>query len=108
MEQALQNGDKVLINFTAKWCITCLVNENAVFSTREFARLVKEHRIKLFKADWTNRSPEIARALAKFGRSSIPLYVYYNGDGGYVLLPQLITVGDFRKLLSANDTAAQQ
>ena len=108
VEQALQNGDKVLINFTAKWCITCLVNENAVFSTREFARLVKEHRIKLFKADWTNRSPEIARALAKFGRSSIPLYVYYNGDGGYFLPPQLITVGDFRKLLSANDTAAQQ
>ncbi len=66
VEQALQNGDKVLTQFPPpNGCITCLVNENAVFSTREFARLVKEHRIKLFVADWTSRSPEIARALAR-------------------------------------------
>ncbi len=100
VEAALQNGDKVLINFTAKWCITCLVNEKAVFSSRRFSRLVKEHDVRLFKADWTGHSPEISRALAAYGRSSIPLYVYYDAEKNYRLLPQLPSVSDFEKAFS--------
>lgn len=100
VETVLKNGEKVLINFTAKWCITCLVNEKTIFSGREFARLVKKHNVRLFKADWTNRSPEISRALAAFGRSSIPLYVYYDGKGGYQLLPQLPDTEDFERLFN--------
>lgn len=100
VEAALEKGEKVLLNFTAKWCITCLVNEKSVFSGQDFARLAKKHKVRLFKADWTNRSPEISRALAAFGRSSIPLYVYYDGKGDYKLLPQLPDLDDFREAFS--------
>ena len=34
----------------------------------------------LFEADWTNKNELIAKKLASFGRSSIPLYVYYPGE----------------------------
>ena len=100
VEAALEKGEKVLLNFTAKWCITCLVNEKSVLSGQDFARLAKKHKVRLFKADWTNRSPEISRALAAFGRSSIPLYVYYDGKGNYKLLPQLPDLDDFREAFS--------
>lgn len=107
VEELVQKGDKVLVNFTAKWCITCLVNEKSVFSSEEFTSLMKEHRVKLLKADWTDHDASIAEALAKYGRSSIPLYVYYNGSKNYVLLPQLLTIDDIKKVLNSDDAAAQ-
>ena len=100
VEYALNNGEKVLINFTAKWCITCLVNEKAVFSSKDFAKLAKKNKVRLIKADWTNHSSEIADALAKYGRSSIPLYVYYSQKGKYELLPQMPSLKDFEKAFS--------
>lgn len=100
VENALNNGEKVLINFTAKWCITCLVNEKAVFSSKEFAKLAKKNKVRLIKADWTNHSAQIAEALAKYGRSSIPLYVYYDEGGNYKLLPQMPSLDDFKKAFS--------
>lgn len=87
-------GKPVFIDFTAKWCVTCLLNKRIALDSEEFAKIVKEKDITLFRADWTNRDAKIASALEFYGRNSIPLYVYYNGDGpGYVLLPQLLTTG---------------
>lgn len=92
--QAVASGEKVFIDFTAKWCITCLANEKIALQSKEFERLVRTGKIQAFKADWTSRSAEIAQSLAYYGRNSIPLYVYYNGEGGnYVILPQLLTPG---------------
>ena len=44
VEAALEKGEKVLLNFTAKWCITCLVNEKSVLSGQDFARLAADAR----------------------------------------------------------------
>lgn len=94
------NKEKVFIDFTAKWCITCLANEKIALQSEEFERLVRTRKIHIFKADWTNRSPEIAQALAHYGRNSIPLYVYYNGEErNYIILPQLLTPGILKDYL---------
>ena len=48
----------------------------------------------LLKADWTNRDPVIAKALAEFNRVGVPLYLVYPKNGGApVILPQLLTEG---------------
>ena len=92
VEKLVANGKPVLVNFTAKWCITCLANEKLAFSSNEFVDLVSNKNIQLFKADWTNENPEITKALAAYGRNSIPLYVYYDGKSTeYKILPQLLT-----------------
>lgn len=91
ISECLRNKQPVFIDFTAKWCITCLANEKFVLDTEYFSELVKKHNIQLFKADWTNKSQEITDALALYGRNSVPLYVYYSAGGNYVLLPQLLT-----------------
>ena len=38
------------------------------------------------------QNKNITEALAAFGRSSVPMYVYYGGKGNYVILPQILTV----------------
>ena len=90
VKKLINAKERVFINFTAKWCITCLANEAVAFDTDYFAALVDERNIHIFKADWTNHDEIIAEALREYGRNSIPLYVYCE-YGDCVLLPQLIT-----------------
>jgi thiol:disulfide interchange protein DsbD len=51
--------------------------------------------IKTFKADWTDYNPQISKALAKWNRGGIPVYVFYSGLEGSepTLLPEVLTEG---------------
>lgn len=91
VETLITNGEKVFIDFSAKWCLTCLANEEIVLNSDDFTALAKERKIQLFKADWSSKDKEmVGNALSKYGRSSVPLYVYYSGNGEYIILPQLL------------------
>jgi thiol:disulfide interchange protein DsbD len=51
-----------------------------------------EKDVALVRADWTNRNPEITKALRSHGRSGVPVYVLYPGDGSEPrLLPEVLT-----------------
>ena len=77
-EISLRNqGSSYFINFTAAWCITCQVNERVALTERTLKEFDKRN-IKYFKADWTNRSDEIFQELKKYGRSGVPVYVFWN------------------------------
>lgn len=92
IEHTLQKGEPVLIDFTAKWCLICLLNDKTVLSSQEFRSLVKKKKLHLFKADWTNHNQEIANALKSYGRNSIPLYIYYPPHSSVPqYLPQILT-----------------
>ncbi|WP_184715893.1 thioredoxin family protein [Caulobacter sp.] len=87
-------GRPVLVDFTAAWCVTCQVNEKIALSGSKVAEAFKAQDAVYLKADWTNRDPVIAKALADFGRVGVPLYVVYPKGGGQpVILPQLLTEG---------------
>ncbi len=82
----------VLVDYTAKWCITCQVNKKAVLATDQGAAMFRKHNTALFEADWTNEDPAITASLASFGRNSVPLYVVYPAGGGEpIILPQTLT-----------------
>lgn len=87
-------GVPVFIKFSAKWCLTCLVNEKTAFSSAEVAAAFRQKGVAAFSADWTNRDGAVTAALESFGRGGIPLYVYYAPHAEQpVLLPQLVTSG---------------
>ena len=91
VETLVAKGEKVFVDFSAKWCLTCLANEKIVLNSDDFAVLAKERKIQLFKADWSSKDKEIiGNVLLKYGRSSVPLYVYYPGNNKYIILPQLL------------------
>lgn len=97
---ALENKEPVFIDFTAKWCLVCLLNDKTTLNTKQFADLIRERNIKLYKADWTNRSKEIAEALKTYNRNSIPLYIYYKeGSRQPIYLPQILTTDILQKKL---------
>jgi thiol:disulfide interchange protein len=87
-------GRPLLVNFTASWCLTCLVNERNAFSDPAVQEVFRSKGVTLMKGDWTNRDPVITKALASFGRAGVPLYVVYNSKPGTrepVVLAQLLT-----------------
>ena len=81
-----------LINFTAAWCITCQANEKAALSRSRVKEYLNQEDITYIKADWTNRDDDIARGLAKYERSGIPLYIFWKpGMKNSKILPAVLT-----------------
>ena len=98
----------VFINFTAAWCITCLVNERVALSQSEVIAAFQDKGVTLIKADWTNRNPDITEALSKFGRSGVPLYVFYPAGlerDQPLILPQVLTPAIVQGVLEKVSTA---
>jgi thiol:disulfide interchange protein DsbD len=97
-------GKPLLVNFTASWCLTCLVNERNAFADSAVQEVFRDRGVTLMKGDWTNRDPAITQALAAFGRAGVPLYVVYNatpGSSAPVVLPQLLTPGVVQSAFAA-------
>jgi len=67
----------VFVDLTAAWCVTCKVNERLVLSTPDFAKAMSETGTVYMVGDWTNQNAEISHYLSLYGRSGVPLYVYY-------------------------------
>lgn len=92
-------GQHVFVNFTAAWCITCLVNEQVVFSDASVRAAFEGGKVAYVKADWTNRDPVITDALARYDRAGVPLYILYpagdEGEAGGRVLPQILTPSAF-------------
>jgi thiol:disulfide interchange protein DsbD len=87
-------GTPVFIDFTATWCLSCQVNERFALDNPQVARRFTERGVAILRADWTDRSDLIARALSGYGRASIPLYVYYGpGAEEPLFLPEILTPG---------------
>ncbi|THF59397.1 protein-disulfide reductase DsbD family protein [Pseudothauera rhizosphaerae] len=86
-------GRPVFVNFTAAWCITCLVNERVALERPEVAAAFAAREVAYLKGDWTNQDAGITAVLNAHGRSGVPLYLYYPAGAGAtpVVLPQLLT-----------------
>jgi thiol:disulfide interchange protein DsbD len=96
-------GRPLLVDFTASWCLTCLVNERNAFADPTVQALFRDKGVTLMKGDWTNRDPAITKALAAFDRAGVPLYLVYSSKTGPskpLVLPQLLTAGVVRDALS--------
>lgn len=91
-----QRETPIFVNFSASWCISCLVNERTTLSQPETIAAFKSKGVALLKGDWTKRDGEITQALESFGRSGVPLYVLYpkSQSAQAIILPQKLSISD--------------
>ncbi len=99
VEQATSEGKPVFIDFTAKWCATCLTNKRVAYSDKVL-QLIKQKDIVLLKADKTKPNPTIDAEIKRYGRVGIPLNVLVTPEGEEHLTPATLTPGVLEKLFT--------
>lgn len=92
-------GQLVFMDFTAKWCFTCKVNEKLVINTDDFKGLVQEKKMKLLLGDWTKKDPKITDFLKENNLVGVPAYFILTPSGKLVNLGETITIAKIRENL---------
>ena len=91
-DDLVSSNKSFFINYTAAWCITCQANEKIALSSVKVQNYFKSKDITYLKADWTNKSPEILKSLKKYGRTGVPLYIYWEPSMSEpMVLPAILT-----------------
>ena len=91
LKQLRAEGKPVLVNMTADWCITCLVNERVALNTESSKAALALYDVTYLKGDWTLRDAAITEYLRLYQRDGVPLYVLYWPGQPPEVLPQILT-----------------
>jgi thiol:disulfide interchange protein DsbD len=81
----------VLVDMSAAWCVTCLVNERIALAPAAVRDTFARHHVAYLKGDWTRQDAAITAFLRDHDRSGVPLYVFYPAEGSPRILPQILT-----------------
>ncbi len=86
-------GRPVLLDFTAKWCATCIWNKKTSIDIESVRTVLAEKNIKAFRADYTRRPDYITEELRRWGRAGVPLVLVFPSDKTKQpkLLPELLS-----------------
>jgi thiol:disulfide interchange protein len=92
LAKARATGKPVFVYFTADWCISCKVNERSTLANTDVQQAFKTAGATILVGDWTKRDDDITRTLARYGRSGVPLYLWFpNKNVEAEILPQLLS-----------------
>jgi len=104
LQELRDQGRPVFIDLTADWCLTCLANEKVTLTKAEVEAVFDEYKVATLKGDWTNRDDKISELLEEYGRSGVPLYLWFPAKrtGKADVLPQLLTPALVIETIKAN------
>ena len=77
LTQLLEQNQTVLVDFTAKWCVTCKVLEQSVLNTRDVRTVVEANGVVPLIADWSDRGPEIGSLMNSLGSKQVPVLAIF-------------------------------
>ena len=95
-----KDGQVVLVDITADWCLTCKLNKYTIFNNEILNQEIKTGNIKFVQADWTLPDQKILDFLGENGRYGIPFNIVYgpkkvNG----IVLPEVISVPSLLRVI---------
>jgi suppressor for copper-sensitivity B len=95
-------GQVVVVEVTADWCVTCIVNERGVLTSTAITRALTGASVTPMLADWTRPDPDILAYLADHGRYGIPFTAIYGPAApNGILLPEVLSIQGMLEALQA-------
>jgi len=91
-----KEGRPIYVDFTARWCVNCQVNEAVVFGSAEVRKEFEEKHVALLRADLTKPDPVITAELTRLGDpgDAVPFnIVYVPGQNDPIILPTALSPG---------------
>ena len=91
--KAREAGQPVLVDFTAKWCATCIWNKKTSIDIESVRTVLADKNMKAFRADYTRRPDYITEELQLWGRAGVPLVLVFPADRTKQpeMLPEILT-----------------
>ena len=105
LDTALAQGNVVVMDFTAEWCLNCKSLEHTVLQDPRVVTVLNGDRVVPMKVDITGKNPAGKAKLKETGRLTIPLLVVYDPDGREHFKSDFYTVD---QVLQAVDRARPQ
>ena len=82
----------VLVDVTAEWCVTCIVNKRLVLNRSPVRDVLETDAVVAIRGDWTLPDPVISAYLADHERYGIPFNAVYGpGLPEGMVLPELLS-----------------
>jgi len=105
IREKTEQGKTVLLEIGAKWCLTCNLNNLTVLNDMTMNKMKDLYNLEIIKLDWSNYDAEILDFMAKYGRRGLPFYVVYSLSApNGIVLPEILSIGEFEKILSGIGT----
>ncbi|MCW5550543.1 MAG: thioredoxin family protein [Verrucomicrobiae bacterium] len=100
---AQSEGRPVIVDFTAKWCVTCNATVKPALERKEVIERLKAVNAVALLADYTRFPQEITEELKRFNRAGVPLVLVYPGaaDKSPLVLPEPLSPrpSDYSKII---------
>lgn len=81
---ALKQGQPVLLDFYADWCVACQEMERKVFNDAQVAQALKQANLQLLQVDLTKSTPETDALLKQYKVLAPPTIVFFNKKGNWI------------------------
>ena len=93
--QARGEGRPILVDFTAKWCLTCNTIVKPALESASVRQKLRELNAVTLLGDYTAFPDNINEELSRFGRAGVPLVLVYpkNAQEPPIVLPEALTPG---------------
>ena len=104
--RARAEGRPILVDFTAKWCLTCNTIVKPALESASVRQKLRELNGVALLGDYTGFPASITEELNRFGRAGVPLVLVYpkNPQAPPIVLPEALTPG---MILDALNRATQ-
>ena len=91
-QKLASEGNIVLIDITADWCITCKLNKFIIYNNKKINEKIQNGDLKIIQGDWTLPNEDILNFLAENKRYGIP-YNSVHGPNNIegIILPEILT-----------------